>query len=73
LPSSDCKRHPHKIIINILIHTSGGLGHFGVLWSVAMGAETYVISHSASKKEDAMKMGAKGFLLTSEKGWADDY
>jgi alcohol dehydrogenase (NADP+) len=38
-----------------------------------MGAETYVISHSASKKEDAMKMGAKGFLLTSEKGWAEDY
>jgi len=51
----------------------GGLGHFGVLWSVAMGAETYVISHSPSKKEDALKMGAKGFLDTSKKGWTDDY
>jgi alcohol dehydrogenase (NADP+) len=60
-------------IYTLLIQYRGGLGHFGVLWSVAMGAETYVISHSASKKEDAMKMGAKGFLLTSEKGWADDY
>ncbi|KAH7075776.1 chaperonin 10-like protein [Paraphoma chrysanthemicola] len=51
----------------------GGLGHFGVLWSVAMGAETYVISHSERKKEDALKMGAKDFLLTSKKGWADDW
>jgi len=38
-----------------------------------MGAETYVISHSPSKKEDALKMGAKGFLDTSKKGWTDDY
>lgn len=51
----------------------GGLGHFGVLWSVAMGAETYVISHSPSKKEDALKMGAKDFIVTSEEGWADKW
>jgi|TARA_R110002003_G_scaffold9_22_gene577 alcohol dehydrogenase (NADP+) len=38
-----------------------------------LGAETYVISHSESKKEDALKMGAKDFLLTSKKGWADDW
>ncbi|KAF1934666.1 NADP-dependent alcohol dehydrogenase C [Clathrospora elynae] len=51
----------------------GGLGHFGVLWSVAMGAETYVISHSPSKKDDALKMGAKDFIDTSKKGWADKW
>ena len=45
---------------------SGGLGHFGVLWSVAMGAETYVISHTPNKKEDALKMGAKDFIVTKE-------
>jgi len=51
----------------------GGLGHFGVLWAVAMGAEVTVISHTASKKEDALKMGAKDFIVTKEKGWADNY
>lgn len=38
-----------------------------------MGAETYVISHSPRKKEDALKMGAKDFLVTSEKGWAEKW
>jgi alcohol dehydrogenase (NADP+) len=51
----------------------GGLGHFGLLWSVALGAETTVISHSPNKKEDAMKMGAKDFIVTKEKGWAENY
>jgi alcohol dehydrogenase (NADP+) len=51
----------------------GGLGHFGLLWSVAMGADTYVISHSPNKKEDAMKMGAKDFIVTKEKGWAEPW
>ncbi|KAF1851896.1 GroES-like protein [Cucurbitaria berberidis CBS 394.84] len=51
----------------------GGLGHFGVLWSIALGAETYVISHSPNKKEDALKMGAKDFIVTKEKGWAENW
>lgn len=51
----------------------GGLGHFGVLWSVALGAETTVISHTPNKKEDALKMGAKDFIVTKEKGWADKH
>ncbi|CAO2650989.1 Nn.00g092860.m01.CDS01 [Neocucurbitaria sp. VM-36] len=51
----------------------GGLGHFGVLWSVALGAETYVISHSPNKKEDALAMGAKDFIVTKNKGWAEDW
>jgi alcohol dehydrogenase (NADP+) len=34
-----------------------------------MGAETYVLSHTPNKREDALKMGAKDFFVTSEKGW----
>lgn len=49
----------------------GGLGHFAVLWAAALGADVSVISHSPRKKEDAMKLGAKEFVVSSEKGWAD--
>jgi alcohol dehydrogenase (NADP+) len=45
------------------------LGHFGVLWAVALGAEVTVISHSPDKKDDALKMGAKNFICTKDKDW----
>jgi len=48
----------------------GGLGHFGVLWANALGAEVYAISHSPSKKDDALKLGAKEFISTADKDWA---
>ena len=51
----------------------GGLGHFAILWAAALGAEVYVISHSPSKKEDALKMGAKEFIVNSEKDWEKPY
>ena len=44
----------------------GGLGHMGVKFAVAMGAETYVLGHSPSKAADAKAFGAKEYLLTSE-------
>lgn len=45
----------------------GGLGHFGVMWAKALGAEqVVVISRSSSKKADAMAMGATGFIATGE-------
>ena len=44
----------------------GGLGHYAVLFAKALGAEVYVFSHSRSKEEDAKKMGADHFILTSE-------
>ena len=44
----------------------GGLGHMGVKFAVAMGAEVTVISHSPSKKADAEKLGAQHFLLSSD-------
>ncbi|KAK5078048.1 hypothetical protein LTS08_003111 [Lithohypha guttulata] len=48
----------------------GGLGHFAVMWANALGAEVTVISHSPEKKDDAMKLGAKNFVLNNEEGWA---
>jgi uncharacterized zinc-type alcohol dehydrogenase-like protein len=44
----------------------GGLGHMGVKFANAMGAETYVLGHSASKKADALEFGARDYLITSE-------
>ena len=43
----------------------GGLGHMGVKFAVAMGAEVTVLSHSPAKKSDALKMGAAHFVDTS--------
>jgi uncharacterized zinc-type alcohol dehydrogenase-like protein len=42
----------------------GGLGHMGVKFAVAMGAEVTVISHSPSKEADALSMGAHNFLVS---------
>lgn len=48
----------------------GGLGHFAVMWANALGAEVTVISHSPDKKEDALKLGAKHFVLSNDENWA---
>jgi alcohol dehydrogenase (NADP+) len=44
----------------------GGLGHMGVKFAVSFGAEVTVISTSPSKKADAEKLGAKGFLISRD-------
>jgi len=44
----------------------GGLGHMGVKLAAAMGAEVTVFSSSNKKKADALRMGAKNFVNTSE-------
>lgn len=44
----------------------GGLGHMGVKFAAAMGAEVTVLSHSANKREDALSMGAKEFLVIKD-------
>ena len=44
----------------------GGLGHMGVKFAAAMGAEVTVFSHSASKEADAMAFGAKHFVVTKD-------
>lgn len=42
----------------------GGLGHMAVKIAAALGAEVTVFSRSESKREDAKKLGAHGFLVT---------
>jgi uncharacterized zinc-type alcohol dehydrogenase-like protein len=44
----------------------GGLGHMGVKFAVAMGAEVTVLSHSPSKESDALAMGAHHFVSTKD-------
>ncbi|KAL4880600.1 chaperonin 10-like protein [Aspergillus karnatakaensis] len=45
----------------------GGLGHFGVLFAKALGADKVVaISRKKSKAEDALKMGADKYIATAE-------
>jgi uncharacterized zinc-type alcohol dehydrogenase-like protein len=41
----------------------GGLGHMGVKLAVALGADVTVFSTSEEKEPDAMKFGAKDFVL----------
>jgi len=45
----------------------GGLGHMAVKFGAAMGAHVTIISTSESKRNDAMKLGAKDFLLSTDK------
>jgi uncharacterized zinc-type alcohol dehydrogenase-like protein len=44
----------------------GGLGHMGVKFAIAMGAEVTVLSHSPSKEDDAKSMGAHHFVSTKD-------
>lgn len=47
----------------------GGLGHMGVKFAAAFGAEVWVFTTSPSKKEDALRLGATGVILSKD---ADD-
>lgn len=50
----------------------GGLGHFGVLFAKALGADKVVgISRKADKRDDVLRLGADLYLATDEdKDWA---
>lgn len=49
----------------------GGLGHFGVLFAKALGADEVVgISRKASKKDEVLKLGADRYIATDDdKDW----
>ncbi|KAI9828101.1 MAG: hypothetical protein M1832_003628 [Thelocarpon impressellum] len=66
-PLSRAKAGPGK---KVAILGIGGLGHFGIIWANALGAETYALSHSPNKKDDALALGAKEFIDTSKKDWS---
>lgn len=44
----------------------GGLGHMGVKFGAAFGAEVTVISSSKDKEADARRLGATGFLVSKD-------
>lgn len=50
----------------------GGLGHFGVLFAKALGADKVVgISRKEDKKDDVLKLGADQYIATDgDKDWA---
>ncbi|MBC8112676.1 MAG: NAD(P)-dependent alcohol dehydrogenase, partial [Verrucomicrobia bacterium] len=52
----------HKVAVVGL----GGLGHMGVKFAASFGAEVTVLSTSKSKENDALKLGANHFAVTSE-------
>ena len=47
----------------------GGLGHMGVKFAAALGAEVTVLSHSKTKEDDAKRMGASQFIHTKDPDW----
>lgn len=52
----------------------GGLGHLAIQFANALGANVIAFSRSSSKKEQALSMGAHGFVATGEeKDWASKY
>ena len=53
----------------------GGLGHMGVLFAKAMGADkVIVVSRSSTKKQDALEMGADEYIATAEEeNWAKNH
>ncbi|RAH45271.1 NAD(P)-dependent alcohol dehydrogenase [Aspergillus aculeatinus CBS 121060] len=50
----------------------GGLGHFGIMFAKALGADKVVaISRKGNKREDALKLGADAYIATDEDSeWA---
>jgi len=51
----------------------GGIGHLGLLFAKALGAEVWAISRSHAKEADCKAMGADGFLATKDAGWAEPH
>jgi uncharacterized zinc-type alcohol dehydrogenase-like protein len=44
----------------------GGLGHMAVKFAKAMGTKVVVVSHSSSKRDDALRLGAVDFIATAD-------
>ena len=53
----------------------GGLGHFGILYAKALGADSITaISRTSTKKSDALKLGADKYIATDEDpNWAKQH
>ncbi|MDO5675934.1 MAG: NAD(P)-dependent alcohol dehydrogenase [Propionibacteriaceae bacterium] len=44
----------------------GGLGHMGVQFAAAMGADTVVLGRTLAKREDGLKLGASDYISTQD-------
>jgi uncharacterized zinc-type alcohol dehydrogenase-like protein len=62
---SPLKRYKVKKGSKVGVVGLGGLGHMAVKIAKAMGAEVTVFSTSPSKEQDAKRLGAKRFVITS--------
>jgi uncharacterized zinc-type alcohol dehydrogenase-like protein len=62
-PLNHWKAGPGK---KVAIVGLGGLGHMGVKIAHAMGAEVSVLSHTLSKREDGLRLGASHYYATSD-------
>lgn len=52
----------------------GGLGHMGIMFARALGADkVYAISRNDSKKADAIQMGADDLIATEQEGWSEKF
>lgn len=51
----------------------GGLGHLGLQWAAALGAETYALTHSPGKADDCKALGAKDVIVTNDKDWNEPW
>ncbi|CAI6079771.1 unnamed protein product [Clonostachys chloroleuca] len=72
---SPLRHHGRRPGESVGIVGMGGLGHFGVLWAKALGADKVtVISRTSAKMADAISMGADGIIATDEESnWASDH
>lgn len=50
----------------------GGLGHLAVKFAVALGAEVSVVSRSADREAEALKLGARDLVVSSDAASARD-
>lgn len=51
----------------------GGLGHLGIQFAKALGAEVYALSRGERKKADCFKLGADHYIDTTVKDWSKPY
>ncbi|CCC09906.1 hypothetical protein SMACR_03462 [Sordaria macrospora] len=52
----------------------GGLGHLAIQWARALGADTYALTHSEYKTQDAKELGAQHVIITGDdEKWAEPY
>lgn len=70
LKNNDCGPGKRVGIVGV-----GGLGHFGVLWAKALGADYVLgISRRSNKRDEVLKIGADEYIATEDdEGWHKKY